>query len=101
MLVVSSGFFLTVTTGTGKIHTHGLYIGKECACFEEAVSHAQATKTFVDAPLKKALVFLYGGEFKSTWLGNKSVYRRAWRLPTAANLSGCLRAWTNSAKRRD
>jgi nickel-dependent lactate racemase len=70
-------YVLTVTTAPGgKIHTHGLYIGKGRACFEGAVSHAQAANlTFVDSPLKKVVVFLDGGEFKSTWLGNKSVYR--------------------------
>jgi nickel-dependent lactate racemase len=70
-------YVLTVTTAPGgKIHTHGLYIGKERAYFEQAVSHAQQTNlTFVDAPLEKVVVFLDGGEFKSTWLGNKSIYR--------------------------
>lgn len=70
-------YVLTVTTALdGKIHTHGLYIGKERRYFEEAISHAQQTNlTFVGAPLKKVVVFLDGGEFKSTWLGNKSVYR--------------------------
>jgi nickel-dependent lactate racemase len=70
-------YALTVTTAPGgKIHTHGLYIGKERSYFEEAVSHAQETNfTLVDSPLKKVVVFLDGGEFKSTWLGNKSIYR--------------------------
>jgi nickel-dependent lactate racemase len=70
-------YALTVTTAPGgKIHTHGLYIGKERRFFEQAVSHAQQTNlTFVDAPLKKVVVFLDGGEFKSAWLGNKGIYR--------------------------
>jgi nickel-dependent lactate racemase len=70
-------YVLTVTTAPGGvIHTHGLYIGKERSCFEQAVSQAQQTNlTFVDKPLKKVVVFLDPGEFKSTWLGNKSVYR--------------------------
>jgi nickel-dependent lactate racemase len=71
------GYVLTVTTAPGgSIHTHGLYIGKERRYFGEAVAHAQQTNlTFVDEPLKKVVVYLDGGEFKSTWLGNKSVYR--------------------------
>jgi nickel-dependent lactate racemase len=70
-------YVFTITTAPGgKIHTHGLYIGKERTYFEQAVSHAQQTNlTFVDAPLKKVVVYLDGGEFKSTWVGNKSVYR--------------------------
>ena len=71
------GYALTVTTAPGgKIHTHGLYIGKERTFFEQAVAHAQQTNlTFVEKPLGKVVVFLDGSEFKSTWLGNKSVYR--------------------------
>jgi hypothetical protein len=57
-------YALTVTTAPGgKIHTHGLYIGKERTCFEQAVSHDRETNlTFVDAPLRKVVVFLDGGE---------------------------------------
>ena len=29
----------------------------------------------LDKPLKKALVYLDPHEFKSTWLGNKAIYR--------------------------
>ncbi|MDR1576120.1 MAG: lactate racemase domain-containing protein, partial [Treponema sp.] len=56
-------YVLTVTTAPGgKIRTHGLYIGKERAYFEQAVSHAQQTNvTFVDAPIRKVVVFLDGG----------------------------------------
>jgi nickel-dependent lactate racemase len=70
-------YVLTVTTAPdGIIHTHGLYIGRERGFFEEAVSQAQQKNlTFVDAPPKKVVVFLDGGEFKSTWLGNKGIYR--------------------------
>jgi nickel-dependent lactate racemase len=70
-------YVLTVTTAPGgNIRTHGLYISQERHYFEAAVAHAQQTNlTFVDKPLKKVVVFLDGGEFKSTWLGNKSVYR--------------------------
>src|SRR3990172_7027781 len=31
--------------------------------------------TLLDAPLKKVVVYLDPSEFKSTWLGNKSIYR--------------------------
>jgi len=39
----------------------------------------------LDAPLKKVVVYLDPGEFKSTWLGNKSIIARAWPWRTAAN----------------
>jgi nickel-dependent lactate racemase len=81
-------YVLTVTTApAGKIHTHGLYIGKERAFFEQAVAHAQQTNlTFVDKPLDKVVVFLDGSEFKSTWLGNKSVYRTRMAIASGGEL---------------
>ena len=70
-------YVLTVTTApSGVIHTHGLYFGRARTWFEQAVAHSQQTNlTFVDAPLEKVVVCLDGGEFKTTWLGNKSIYR--------------------------
>ncbi len=70
-------FVLTVTTNVGDdVSIHGLYIGSERSYFEKAVAKSQNTNfTFVDEPLKKVVVYLDPREFKSTWLGNKSVYR--------------------------
>lgn len=70
-------FMLTVCTAPGGvIHTHGLFIGAERSYFEKAVALAQKTNlTLVDAPMEKVVVYLNAEEFKSTWLGNKSVYR--------------------------
>jgi len=70
-------YVLTVTTATaGNVHVHGLFIGRERAKFEEAVKLAQQKNLiFVDKPFKKVVVMLDGKEFKSTWLGNKAVYR--------------------------
>ncbi len=70
-------FVLTVTTNVGDdVSIHGLYIGSERSYFEKAVKKSQGTNfTYVDAPLKKVVVYLDPREFKSTWLGNKSVYR--------------------------
>jgi len=70
-------YVLTVTTAPGGIiHTHGLYIGRARAWFEQAVAQAQRTNlTIEDAPLQKVVVYLDEGEFKTTWLGNKSIYR--------------------------
>ncbi|MBR6470948.1 MAG: DUF2088 domain-containing protein [Victivallales bacterium] len=70
-------FVLTVTTATGRdIHTHGLFIGEGRSCLTEAVKLAQKTNIdFVEHGLKKCVVYLDPAEFKSTWLGNKAVYR--------------------------
>ncbi len=70
-------YVLTVTTqNAGKISMHGLFIGRERKYFEEAVNLSQQKNlTFVDKPFKKVVVMLDEKEFKSTWLGNKAVYR--------------------------
>ena len=62
--------------GSGRSDLHGLFIGRERKVFEEAVALAQQKNlTYVDEPLKKVVVYLDEREFKSTWLGNKSIYR--------------------------
>lgn len=70
-------FVLTVTTAPGgNIHTHGLFIGEGRECLTHAVKLAQQKNIdFVEHGLKKCVVYLEPSEFKSTWLGNKAVYR--------------------------
>ncbi len=70
-------FALTVVTAPGgEIHTHGLFIGAERKFFEQAVALAQQTNLIlIDEPMKKVVAYLNPEEFKSTWLGNKAVYR--------------------------
>ena len=70
-------FILTVTTAPGGvIRTHGLFIGGGRDCLTEAVKLAQETNIdYVEQRLRKCVVFLDPSEFKSTWLGNKAVYR--------------------------
>ena len=70
-------YILTVTTAPGgNIHTHGVFIGRERMYFEKAVELAQQKNLILmDRPFRKCVVLLDEKEFKSTWLGNKSVYR--------------------------
>ena len=70
-------FVLTVTTAPGgSIRTHGLFIGEGRECLTEAVKLAQQKNIdFVPHGIRKCVVYLERGEFKSTWLGNKAVYR--------------------------
>lgn len=70
-------FVLTVTTAPGGvIRTHGLFIGEGRDCLTNAVRLAQEKNIdFVEHGLKKCVVYLDPSEFKSTWLGNKAVYR--------------------------
>lgn len=54
----------------------GLFIGDDIECFNLAAELSLKVNFYmVDEPLKKVVVFLDPTEFKTTWLGNKSVYR--------------------------
>lgn len=70
-------YVLTVTTAKeSSVSIHGLFIGRKRRIFEEAVRLSQEKNlTFVERPMKKVIVYLDKKEFKSTWLGNKAVYR--------------------------
>lgn len=70
-------YVLTVTTNTGdKTNLHGLFIGRSRKLFEEAVKLSQRYNVnFVEEPLKKVVAFLDEREFRTTWVGNKSIYR--------------------------
>ena len=60
----------------GKLHTRGLFVGDDIECFHLAAALSlQANFEMLDRPLPKVVVYLDPGEFKSTWLGNKSIYR--------------------------
>ena len=68
---------LTVNTAPGgKIHSHGIFIGEGRNCLTEAVKLAQQKNIdYVEHGIKRCVVYLDGSEFKTTWLGNKAVYR--------------------------
>jgi len=70
-------YVLTVTTAMGgNVTIHGLFIGRNRKLFEQAVALSQQKNlTFLDKPLKKVVVYLDEKEFKTTWLGNKAIYR--------------------------
>ncbi|MBN1181970.1 MAG: DUF2088 domain-containing protein [Bacteroidales bacterium] len=60
----------------GKLKVRGLFIGDDMECFNLAAELSlQVNFTMLEKPLKKVVVYLDPAEFKSTWLGNKSVYR--------------------------
>ena len=60
----------------GKLETKGLFIGDDEECFTKAADLSlEVNFEMLDKPLKKVVVYLDPEEFKSTWLGNKSVYR--------------------------
>jgi nickel-dependent lactate racemase len=60
----------------GKLATRGLFIGDDFEVFTKAAELSlKVNFDMVDKPLKKVIVWLDPTEFKSTWLGNKSIYR--------------------------
>jgi len=71
-------YILTVIApdSSGALKMKGLYIGDDFECFRLASElSAKVNFTTLDQRLKKIVVYLDPGEFKSTWLGNKSIYR--------------------------
>jgi nickel-dependent lactate racemase len=60
----------------GKLVIRGLFIGDDVEVFRLAAELSiKVNFTQLDKPLKKVVVYLDPAEFKSTWLGNKSIYR--------------------------
>ena len=56
--------------------TRGLFIGDDEECFRLAAALSlKVNFQMLDKPLKKVVVYLDPHEYKSTWLGNKSIYR--------------------------
>lgn len=69
-------YVLTVTTAEGNnIRIHGLFIGRDRKQFEKAVALSVKKNIIFTEPLYRVVVYLDPDEFKSTWVGNKSVYR--------------------------
>jgi nickel-dependent lactate racemase len=71
-------YVLTVvaTNAEGKLETRGLFIGDDHECYYKAAELSLLVNfTMLEKPLQKVLVYLDPHEYKSTWLGNKSIYR--------------------------
>jgi len=60
----------------GNLVTRGLFIGDDIECFNLAAELSlKVNFQMLDKPLDKVVVYLDPHEYKSTWLGNKSIYR--------------------------
>jgi Uncharacterized conserved protein len=60
----------------GEQQTYGLFVGDGTEVFDRAAKLSlEVNFVMVEKPLKKVVVWLDPTEFKSTWLGNKSIYR--------------------------
>ena len=71
----------------GKMVTRGLFVGDDFECFRKAAELSLETNFIMgEKPIRKCLVWLDPAEFKSTWLGNKAVYRTRMALADGAQL---------------
>ena len=60
----------------GALALKGLFAGDDQECYLKACELSlKVNFTMLDEPLEKVVVYLDPVEFRSTWLGNKSIYR--------------------------
>jgi len=82
-------YVLTVVSknAAGRLVIRGLFVGDDAECFERAAELSlKVNFQMMEREIKKAVVYLDPEEFKSTWLGNKSVYRTRMALADDAEL---------------
>ena len=70
-------FALTVVASKGlETQLRGLFIGRGKELFEQAAELSREINIIhVKKPMRHVVVYLDGDEFKTTWLGNKGIYR--------------------------
>jgi len=60
----------------GSLAVRGLFIGFGRECFEKAATLSrQVNVNLMNEPVNKAVVYLEPEEYRTTWLGNKAIYR--------------------------
>ena len=82
-------YVLTVVgrTDDSQLAVRGLFIGDDAECFHRAAELSlKVNFEILDAPIRKAVVYLDPHEFHSTWLGNKAIYRTRMALADNAEL---------------
>lgn len=82
-------YVLTVVgkNAAGALVLRGLFIGDDVQCFEMAATLSlRVNFQTLDQEIQKAVVFLNPQEFKSTWLGNKAIYRTRMALADRGEL---------------
>ena len=78
---------LAKNPSSGEMELKGLFIGDDFECFSRSAALSLETNfIMVEKPISKCLVYLDPSEFKSTWLGNKSIYRTRMALADGAEL---------------
>jgi nickel-dependent lactate racemase len=76
-----------VSPGSDGLQMRGLFIGDDDACFEKAAALSlRVNFRMLDREIKKAVVYLDPEEFRTTWVGNKSIYRTRMALADGGEL---------------
>jgi nickel-dependent lactate racemase len=71
----------------GSLAMRGLFVGDDDECFHKAAELSlKVNFVMLDAEIRKAVVYLDPEELKSTWLGNKAIYRTRMALADGAEL---------------
>jgi nickel-dependent lactate racemase len=71
----------------GRLAIRGLFVGDDDECFHKASELSLKVNFFMlDTEIRKAVVYLDPEELKSTWLGNKAIYRTRMALADGAEL---------------
>jgi len=82
-------YALTVvgSDGTGGDITRGLFVGAGRSAFEQAAAlSTEVNIEYLSRPAPKVVVYLDPDSFKSTWLGNKAIYRTRLAIADAGEL---------------
>jgi nickel-dependent lactate racemase len=83
-------YILTVMTagGPGGVVMRGLYVGDDDATFLQAAELSrQVNVTLLDEAPQRIVAYLDPAEFKSTWLGNKAIYRTRMAIADGGELT--------------
>jgi nickel-dependent lactate racemase len=71
----------------GRLVVRGLFVSDDASGFEPAAALSlQVNFEMLAEPLKKVVVYLDPAEFKTTWLGNKAIYRTRMAMADAGDL---------------
>jgi len=71
----------------GKLVVRGIFVGDDVECFYKAAELSlKVNFQMLDREIRTCVVYLDPSEFKSTWLGNKAIYRTRMALADNADL---------------
>ncbi|MEX0329792.1 MAG: lactate racemase domain-containing protein [Puniceicoccaceae bacterium] len=85
---VNITFIMSVVgSEAGKPALRGLFIGNDLETYSRACELSQAVNiTHLERPVDKCIVYLNPDKYKSTWLGNKAIYRTCMAMADGGEL---------------